>query len=111
MDNLPIVKTIIRKDDIEIQNSYLIRKTNEMFIMLKALMNKKKYKEYGYNRKMSSYIAEWKVHNFLYRLGIKRARTKDVNLNREFPKTFSQQFQKLVYNFVSIFYKRFDKMK
>lgn len=44
-----------------------------------------KRKEWGFpvTRTKSSYISEWKSHNRLYKLGIQRSRTKDVDLEEE----------------------------
>ena len=38
-------------------------------------------------RTKSSYISEWKSHNRLYKLGIQRSRTKDVDLEEEINQT------------------------
>ena len=38
-------------------------------------------------RTEASYINEWKAHNRLYKLGIQRNRTKDVDLEEDINKT------------------------
>lgn len=38
-------------------------------------------------RSKASYVSEWKSHNRLYKLGIERARTKDVDLEEEINST------------------------
>ena len=38
-------------------------------------------------RTKSSYVSEWKSHNRLYKLGIQRSRTKDVDLEEEINST------------------------
>lgn len=49
----------------------------------------KKRKELGLpvTRTKSSYISEWKSHNRLYKLGVQRSRTKDVDLEEEINST------------------------
>ncbi len=41
------------------------------------------------NRSIASLVLEWVAHNFLYRLHIQRARTKDVDLN--FPQSWKEK--------------------
>lgn len=38
-------------------------------------------------RTKNSYVSEWKSHNRLYKLGIQRSRTKDVDLEEEIDST------------------------
>ena len=38
---------------------------------------------YTYERSAKSWVEEWKVHNALYKLGIQKSRTKDVDLNED----------------------------
>lgn len=100
------MKYTITKSNIQITDSYKITGTNEMVDILIEIMSSTEYKEYGYNRKMSSYIAEWKVHNWCYYLGIARSRTKDVNLDRDF--NFISFLQRMVYKLISLFYTFYD---
>ena len=71
---------IIGKDDIQIKNSYCIIHRKEMRRIL--LLLKEKYPQHPIF-KWSNYllISEWCSHNILYYLGIKKARTKDVDFN------------------------------
>ena len=100
----------IHKDYILIKDSYKIKDSADMYRVLKHIMRNPAYKEFGYTRKMSNYIAEWKVHNWCYRLGIQRTRTKDVNLDREFANTKGSRFQKFVYNVLDWFWDFYDEM-
>ena len=100
----------IRDTDIEIMDSYKITSTKDMMIYLKEIMSTKLYTIYKYHRKPSSYIAEWKVHNLLYKLHIATNRVKDVNLDRVFTGSLSKYIQKVIYGFVALFYKKYDKL-
>ena len=48
-----------------------------------------KRKELGLpvTRTESSYVSEWKSHNRLYKLGVQRSRTKDVDLEEDIDST------------------------
>ena len=54
---------------------------------VEAIMQKRKELGLSVTRTKSSYISEWKSHNRLYRLGIQRSRTKDVDLEEEIDQT------------------------
>ena len=53
---------------------------------VQEIIEVRKIKGYPVTRTKASYIAEWKVHNRLYRLGIKRSHTKDVDLEENIDK-------------------------
>ena len=96
----------ITDKDILITNSYLVTDSTAMYKFLQRIMTEPEYSLYGYNRKMSSYIAEWKVHNWCYYLGIARSRTKDVNLDKDFNSI--SFLQRMVYKLISLFYTFYD---
>ena len=54
---------------------------------VEEIMQKRKELGLPVTRTKSSYISEWKTHNKLYRLGIQRSRTKDVDLEEEIDQT------------------------
>lgn len=54
---------------------------------VEEIMQKRKELGLPVTRTKSSYISEWKSHNRLYRLGIQRSRTKDVDLEEEIDQT------------------------
>ena len=54
---------------------------------VEEIMRKRKELGLPVTRTKSSYISEWKSHNRLYRLGIQRSRTKDVDLEEEIDQT------------------------
>lgn len=69
-----------------IENSFQIRSIKEMKHVINSARaisknHHKKYKEYAIHvRTMFSMICEWRAHNLLWSLGIKRERTKTVDL-------------------------------
>lgn len=54
---------------------------------VEEIMQKRKELGLSVTRTKSSYISEWKSHNRLYRLGVQRSRTKDVDLEEEIEQT------------------------
>jgi len=48
--------------------------------LVEEIITVRKAKKYPVTRTKASYIAEWKAHNRLYRLHIKRTHTKDVDM-------------------------------
>ena len=50
---------------------------------VKVIMQKRKEMNLPVTRSEASYISEWKSHNRLYKLGVQRSRTKDVDLEEE----------------------------
>ena len=54
---------------------------------VEEIMQKRKELGLPVTRTKSSYISEWKSHNRLYRLGVQRSRTKDVDLVEEIDQT------------------------
>ena len=54
---------------------------------VEEIMQKRKELGLSVTRTRSSYISEWKSHNRLYRLGVQRSRTKDVDLEEEIDQT------------------------
>lgn len=86
---------------LHIENSYLItsddgiRKTLEF---IRATQMYKALKEAGYTRTPESEYQEWKAHNFLYRIGYKRERTKHVDIDQN-----ESELRKFIYAILSIF--------
>lgn len=79
-------KIIILPNVTSIENSFQIRNIKEMKTIIntaKAISKGRyrRYKEYAIHvRTMFGMICEWRSHNLLYSLGIKRASTKHVDL-------------------------------
>lgn len=79
-------KIIILLNVTSIENSFQIRNIKEMKTIIntaKAISKGRyrRYKEYAIHvRTMFGMICEWRAHNLLWSLGIKRERTKTVDL-------------------------------
>jgi len=57
----------------------------------------RKRMKYPVTRTKASYIAEWKAHNRLYRLGIKRSHTKDIDLEERINK-----YKDIIYRVIGV---------
>lgn len=53
---------------------------------VQEIIEVRRIKGYPVTRTKKSYVSEWKAHNRLYRLGIKRSHTKDVDLEENIDK-------------------------
>ena len=70
----------VSESNIHIKESYKVTSKSEMKEMLYAIQHK--HPECNtFKRNYNSLISEWRTHNRLYRLGYKRQRTGDVDLN------------------------------
>lgn len=71
----------VSNDNIHITDSYKITDADDMYSVLDSIRfahpNCRVFKKRGYE----SMIREWKSHNRLYRLGLWKEHTKDVDLN------------------------------
>lgn len=75
-----------RETYTKVYNSYKYS-NEEIEQAVEEIMQKRKELGLSVTRTKSSYISEWKSHNRLYRLGIQRSRTKDVDLEEEIDQT------------------------
>lgn len=79
-------KIIILPNVTSIENSFQIRNIKEMKTIINTAKTiskgcHRRYKEYAIHvRTMFGMICEWRAHNLLWSLGIKRERTKHVDL-------------------------------
>lgn len=85
----------IERGNCHIVDSYKVTSSKEMKEFINANLRIAPFNI----RNALSYVHEWKAHNFLYKIGYKRERTKDVDLN--FDETF---FHRLAYFFLSFLY-------
>ena len=81
----------INDSNINIKNSCEISKKSFQNIINE--MRSKFVNPVLQNRSDYSLKMEWAVHNFLYKLGIQKSSTKDVDLN--YPQTW---YEKILYN-------------
>ena len=69
------------KNNIHIHNSYKVSTTKSMRFVLQLVKYATANRNITYNRTMKSWLREWKAHNILYKLNIKRDSTKSVDIN------------------------------
>lgn len=70
----------VSENNIHIEDSYKVKEKSKMYEILYIIQhNHPECKVF--NRSYKSMIAEWRVHNRLYKIGYKRNRTKDVDIN------------------------------
>ncbi len=74
------VSYTITDSNIHIHNSYKIKNDKVKKLMLKQIMKDPLFKG---TRSLSSYLKEWKAHNYLYELGIEPERTAHVDLDEK----------------------------
>ena len=70
---------VVSDNNICIKNGYLVRGRDFGFVLNCIRANEPN--EVTANRSNYSLSCEWTVHNALYKLGLFRSRTKDVDLN------------------------------
>ena len=70
----------VTSNNIHIKDSYKVTKRSEMKEILYAIQHAKPECNV-FKRNYDSLVSEWRTHNRLYRLGYKRQRTSDVDLN------------------------------
>ena len=77
----------ISKNNIHIQDSFKIKGIKEKKnILNKLLKNEPEILKY---RTFNSLVREWRAHNILYKLNIKRSSTKDTDLEFHQKKIYS----------------------
>lgn len=79
MKEIKILNVKIEYDsgNIRIKDSYKVKNTAIMELILQMFLIKTGYKS---KRSIKSWIKEWKTHNRLYRLGLFKSHTKDCDL-------------------------------
>lgn len=73
---------------ISIKDSHLITRKADIKAVLeyiRSLDEYQKLKEAGYTRTPASEYQEWKGHNFLYKIGFKKAQTGSVDIDQNEP--------------------------
>lgn len=79
-----------------IVDSYKISSKSYMLSFIDFLLMDQKFAA----RTAKSYLREWQAHNLLYKLGLFKERTKDVDLNIN-----ESWFRRVGYTIISLFYK------
>lgn len=66
--------------NVHIVDSYKIRKPADMTAIIKLIKAEATKRKLKYKRSNSSWLTEWKAHNYMYDNNVERARTASVDL-------------------------------
>ena len=94
------VEYTLTKKNIHIVDSYKIRKKADMNGIVAIIRAEAKKKGYTYKRSNSSWVTEWRAHNYMYDKGQQRSRTGSVDLNED-----EGRLKLLSYSAMSLLYK------
>ena len=72
-------EVVVSDNNIRIENGYLVRGREFGFVL--NCIRENEPNEVTANRSNYSLACEWALHNALYKLGLFRSHTKDVDLN------------------------------
>ena len=86
--------------NVQIVDSYKIRKQDDMSSILKLIRAEAQKKGFKYKRSHSSWVTEWRAHNYMYDKGMERSRTRSVDLNEN-----ESKLKLISYNAMSKLYK------
>lgn len=75
------VKCKFSVKNVQIVDSYKIRKPADMTAIIKLIKAEAKKRGFKYKRSNSSWLTEWKAHNYMYDRNTERNRTASVDLN------------------------------
>ena len=73
----PQLKITFDEKNTHIEDSYLIKDIN---LEVGYIIRERYLRHLPQTRKFNSYVREWKAHNNLYKLGLFKSHTKDVDM-------------------------------
>lgn len=76
-----VVSFTATKNNVRIESSHRICKKTDMNAIVKLIRAEAQLQGFRYSRSNSSWVTEWRAHNYMYDKGIERARTGSVDLN------------------------------
>ena len=94
-----IINVLLNTNNTSITDSYRIRGINDMVNVLKKIRNTCDDSYAIHKRSIFGMVNEWRVHNLLYFLHIKRRKTGTVDLNVN-----QSIWVKIAYTLLSVFY-------
>ena len=94
-----IINVLLSTNNTSITDSYKIRRINDMVNVLKKIRNTCDDSYAIHKRSIFGMVNEWRVHNLLYFLHIKRRKTGTVDLNVN-----QSIWVKIAYTLLSVFY-------
>ena len=71
----------LTKNNVHIVDSYKISKNADMLAIVNRIRAEALKLGFKYRRSNSSWITEWRAHNYMYDKGIERARTASVDFD------------------------------
>lgn len=86
--------------NIHVVNSYRITKKADMNAIVKLLRAGALKSGFSYKRSNSSWVTEWRAHNYMYNKKIERDRTASVDLNEN-----ESKLKLLSYSLMSLLYR------
>ena len=95
-----IIQYKLSTGNIHIVNSYKIKNKNDMNVIVKTIRAEAIKKGFKYKRSNSSWVTEWRAHNYMYERNMERARTGSVDLNEN-----ESKLKLLGYSLMSLRYK------
>lgn len=94
------IQYTLSKNNVHIVNSYKIKKKADMEAIVKLIRAEATKKGFKYKRSNSSWVTEWRAHNYMYERGMEKARTGSVDLNEN-----ESKLKLLSYSTMSLRYK------
>ena len=91
----------LTKGNVHIIDSYKVCKKADMDTIVKLIRAEALKLGFKYKRSNSSWVTEWRAHNFLYDNGIERARAASVDLNEN-----ESVFKLVCYSLMSACYRK-----
>ncbi len=80
----------------KIYSSYLIKDREDRNAILNVLKIYNAVTNFDFDRSLDSMRVEWSIHNLLYNFGIEKNRTRDVDLNNDDEKIYSNPVLKKI---------------
>jgi hypothetical protein len=94
------INCTISSINIHIMRSSEIRGPADMKEILKVIRAEAEKRGFSYKRSLSSWLMEWKAHNYLSDKNIETSRTSSVDLNED-----ETLFRRFGYFILALFYK------
>ena len=91
----------LTKNNVHIVDSYKITKRADMNAIVKLIRAEALKLGFKYKRSNSSWVTEWRAHNYMYDKRMDRARTGSVDLNEN-----EGRLKLLSYNAMSALYRK-----
>lgn len=91
----------LTKGNVQIVNSYKIQKRADMNAIVKLIRAAAQKQGFRYKRSNSSWVTEWRAHNYMYDKRIDRARSTSVDLNDN-----ESRLKLISYNLLSVLYRK-----